>query len=53
LIIGFKRGSWVGPDAASYRGRERREKEVTHECKKLAIPKNDKISSFVVGTVRD
>jgi hypothetical protein len=42
-----------GAYAASYRGQERREKEGTHERKKLAIPKNDNISSFVVGTVRD
>ena len=38
------------PDAASYRGQERREKEGTHEHKKLAIPRNDRISSFIEGT---
>jgi hypothetical protein len=40
----------VVPKAASYKGRERREKEGTHERKNLAIPRNDKISSFVEGT---
>jgi hypothetical protein len=32
---------------------ERREKEETPEHKNLAIPRNDRISSFVEGTVRD
>jgi hypothetical protein len=32
---------------------ERREKEGTQECKKLAVPRNDKISPFVEGIVRD
>jgi hypothetical protein len=41
-VIGFKRGLWVEPDAASYRVRERRAKEGTYEHKKLAIPRNDK-----------
>ena len=40
-------------NTASYKGQERREKEGTQEHKKLAIPRNDKISSFVEGTVRD
>ena len=55
FIIGLRRGSWVEPNAASYKGQERREKGGTHELKKkkLAIPRNDKISSFVEGTVRD
>jgi hypothetical protein len=53
LVIGLRRGSWMGPKPASYRGHERREKERTQECKKLALPRNDKISSFVEGTVRD
>ena len=35
----------------SYKGRKRREKEGTQEHKKLAIPRNDKISSSVEGTV--
>jgi hypothetical protein len=42
LIIGLRRGSWVEPDAASYKGQEIREKEGTQECKKLTIPRNDK-----------
>jgi hypothetical protein len=43
----------VDPNTASYKGQERREKEGSHECKKLGISRNDKISSFVEGTVRD
>jgi hypothetical protein len=35
------------------RGRKVGRKEGTQKCKKLAIPRNDKISSFVEGTVRD
>jgi hypothetical protein len=42
----------VGPNAASCKGQERREKEGTHQHKTLAIPLNDRISSFVEGTVR-
>jgi hypothetical protein len=53
LVTGLRRGLWVRPNTASYKGQERREKEVTHECKKLAIPRNDKISSFLEGTVGD
>jgi hypothetical protein len=53
LVTGLRRGLLVGPNADSYKGQERREKEGTQEHKKLAIPRNDKISSFVEGTVRD
>jgi hypothetical protein len=53
LVTGLRRGSWVGPNTASYKGKERREKEGTQEHKKLASPRNNKISSFVEGTVRD
>jgi hypothetical protein len=53
LVIGLRRGSWVGPNATSYKGQERREKKRTHEHKNLAIPRNVRLSSFVEGIVRD
>lgn len=49
----FRRGTWVGPNAASDQGQKRREKEKTQECKKPAVLRNDQSSSFVEGTGRD
>lgn len=43
----------MGPSATSCEGQERRGMEGTQDHKNLAIPRNDKISSFVEGTVRD
>ena len=49
----FEKRFMGGANATSYKGQERKEKVGTQECKKVAIPRNDKISSFVEGTVRD
>jgi hypothetical protein len=40
----------VGPNVTACNGLERKEKKGIQECKKLVIPRNDKISSFVEET---
>ena len=51
--VGWRRGSCREPRAASYKRRSRREKEGIQECRKPAIPRNDKTFFFVEGTARD
>lgn len=53
LVMGSRRGSCKEPKAALYKGQARREKKGTQDCKKPAIPRNNKVSSLVEGTARD
>ena len=51
--MGWGRSSCIEPRATLYKRWARREKEGIQEYKKPAVPRNNKISSFVEGTARD
>jgi hypothetical protein len=53
LVIGLRRGLWVGPKLLHIRDEKGGKRKEPTNVKNLAIPRNDRISSSVEGAVRE